>query len=44
MSFILSFDLPREMSSARVRIFRELKRANAEKIHDSLWELKMLSF
>jgi hypothetical protein len=32
------------MSSARVRIFRELKRANAEKIHDSLWKSENVEF
>ncbi len=42
--FILSFDLPRNFNAARVRIFRELKRGNAEKIHDSLWKSDDLDF
>ena len=36
-TFILSFDLPRNMNALRVRIFRRLKRMGAVKIHDSLW-------
>jgi hypothetical protein len=36
--FIISFDLPREMNSARVRLFRMLKSRNCKMIHESLWE------
>jgi hypothetical protein len=36
--FIISFDLPREMNSARVRLFRMLKSKNCRMIHESLWE------
>jgi hypothetical protein len=36
--FIISFDLPREMNSARVRLFRMLKSKNCKMIHESLWE------
>jgi len=36
--FIISFDLPREMNSARVRVFRMLKSRNCRMIHESLWE------
>jgi hypothetical protein len=36
--FVISFDLPREMNSARVRVFRMLKSRNCRMIHESLWE------
>jgi hypothetical protein len=36
--FIISFDLSREMNSARVRLFRMLKSKNCKMIHESLWE------
>jgi len=36
--FIISFDLPREVSLARVRLFRMLKSRNCRMIHESLWE------
>jgi hypothetical protein len=36
--FIISFDLPREMNSTRVRLFRMLKSKNCKMIHESLWE------
>ncbi len=36
-SFLLSFDLPREMNPVRLRVFRALRKMNAEKVHDSLW-------
>ncbi|MCD6403474.1 MAG: hypothetical protein J7K98_04070, partial [Candidatus Aenigmarchaeota archaeon] len=36
-NFVLSFDLPRNMNTLRVRVFRKLKRINATKVHDSLW-------
>jgi hypothetical protein len=36
--FIISFDLPREMNSARVRLFRMLRSKNCRMIHESLWE------
>jgi hypothetical protein len=36
--FVISFDLPREMNSARVRVFRMLKSRNCKMIHESLWE------
>jgi len=38
MSFILSFDLPKEFSTPRVRIFRELKKVDAKLIHESFWK------
>ena len=38
MSFILSFDMPKEFSTPRVRIFRELKKIHAEHIQGSLWK------
>ena len=38
MSFLLSFDLPREMNPVRLKVFRILKKINAEKVHDSLWK------
>jgi len=37
MTFVLSFDLPQEFSTPRVRIFRELKKIDAKHIHDSFW-------
>jgi len=37
-SFILSFDLPRNENSMRVRIFRELKRSGAKMILHSFWK------
>jgi len=38
MSFVLSFDLPQEFSTPRVRIFRELRKIDARHIHDSFWK------
>ena len=35
--FILSFDIPREEKSFRVKVNRKLKSIGAEKIHHSLW-------
>ena len=35
--FVLSFDLPRNMSVVRTRINRRLHKAGAKRIHDSLW-------
>lgn len=37
MKFILSFDLPKEFSTPRVRIFRELRRIDAKLVHESFW-------
>jgi hypothetical protein len=37
-NFIISFDIPREMNSLRVRVFRKLKKNDARMIHESLWE------
>jgi len=36
--FVISFDLPKEMNSARVRLFRMLRSRNCKMIHESLWE------
>jgi len=36
--FVISFDLPERMNSARVRVFRMLKSRNCRMIHESLWE------
>ncbi len=36
-NFILSFDLPRDYNTARVRIFRHLKKINARMVHESFW-------
>jgi len=35
--FLLSFDLPKNMNTLRVRIFRRLKSSGAELVHHSLW-------
>jgi len=37
MSFVLSFDLPRNMGVVRSRVIRKLHKVNAKRIHDSLW-------
>ena len=42
MSFLISFDIPREMNSLRLRVFRRLKVNEAKMIHESLWESKEL--
>ena len=42
--YILSYDLPREKTSERVRIFRKLKKGGAKLIHHSLWEHQSLEF
>ena len=41
-SFLLSFDLPKEMAVIRARIHRKLKKINAKMIHESLWESSSL--
>lgn len=41
--FILSFDIPRNLSTERRRINRELNKIGAEIIHDSLWKSKNLT-
>jgi len=40
--FLISFDLPREMNGARVRVFRMLKSNRCRMIHQSLWESENL--
>lgn len=40
--FVLVFDLPRELSTEKVRINRELKRVGARMIQFSVWELDNL--
>ncbi len=42
--YLLSFDIPRNFSTLRVRIFRELKKSGAKRIHHSLWKHKDLKF
>lgn len=41
--FVLSFDLPRSANTPRVRIFRELRKMNAELVNDSFWKSNDLS-
>jgi len=43
MSFVLSFDIPRGMSTLRTKVFRKLKRMNAKMINESLWSLNDLN-
>ncbi len=40
--FLISFDLPKKMNGARVRLFRMLKGKNCKMIHESLWESEEL--
>ncbi|OYT42809.1 MAG: hypothetical protein B6U78_00190 [Candidatus Aenigmarchaeota archaeon ex4484_224] len=44
MSYLLSFDIPRNFSTLRVRVFRELRRNGAKKVHHSLWKHENLNF
>ena len=36
--YVLSFDLPEEMTAQRKRINRDLRAINANLIHDSFWK------
>jgi len=35
--FLLSFDIPRDFNALRLRVFKRLRNANAEMVHQSLW-------
>ena len=37
-NFVLSFDLPKNMSVVRSRIHRKLLSIKAKKVHDSFWK------
>lgn len=41
--FVLSFDLPRNANTPRVRIFRELRKMNAKLVNYSFWKSGNLS-
>lgn len=36
--FVLSFDLPREYSTAKVRMFGQLRKIRAKMVHESFWK------
>lgn len=38
MSFVLVFDIPRSLATEKVRINRELHRADAVRVQDSFWK------
>jgi hypothetical protein len=40
--FLLTFDIPKESNTLRVRIFRNLIKLNAKLIHHSLWKSENL--
>lgn len=40
--FILTFDLPREMGTVKVRTWRELQKIDAKMIQFSIWESEKL--
>lgn len=40
--FILTFDLPREMGTVKVRTWRELQRMDAKMIQFSMWKSEKL--
>ena len=40
--FLLTFDIPKESNTLRVRIFRDLINLNAKLIHHSLWRSENL--
>jgi len=42
IEYILSFDIPRELNTARRKINRDLNKINAKMIHHSLWKSENL--
>lgn len=36
--FLLIFDIPRELNTLKVQVWRELNRKNAEKVQFSIWK------
>ena len=40
--FLISFDIPKEFNALRLRVFRKLRKLNAEIVHESLWKSNSL--
>lgn len=40
--YLLTFDIPKESNTLRVRIFRDLTKLDAKLIHHSLWKSQNL--
>jgi hypothetical protein len=41
--FLLSFDIPRDLNALRLRVFKRLRKMNAEMVHQSLWRSENLN-